>query len=44
MRSLRRRLLISLWIAVLAVGVVSAAVAYLQVSRQAKGLLDNQLA
>ncbi len=43
MRSLRRRLLVALWIAVSCIGAVSALIAYLQVSHQAKGLLDNQL-
>jgi signal transduction histidine kinase len=41
MRSLRGRLLLSLWIAVGVIAVLSAGVAYLQVSRQAKVLLDN---
>jgi two-component system OmpR family sensor kinase len=41
--SLRRRLLVSLWIAVTGVAVASALIAYLQVSRHAKGLLDGQL-
>ncbi len=43
MISLRRRLLISLWLAVLGVGAVSATVAYFQVSREARYLLDSQL-
>ncbi len=44
MNSLRTRLLVALWVAVGCVGILSALVAYVQVSRQAKGLLDNQLA
>ena len=43
-RSLRRRLLVALWIAVCCVGALSAVTAYLQMSHQAKGLLDTQLA
>jgi two-component system, OmpR family, sensor kinase len=43
MRSLRRRLLISLWIAIASVAVVSAALAYFEVRAHAKGLLDEQL-
>ncbi len=43
MKSLRRRLLVALWVAVCIVGALSAGIAYLQVSQQAKGLLDNQL-
>ncbi|MBS0387079.1 MAG: two-component sensor histidine kinase, partial [Proteobacteria bacterium] len=43
MISLRRRLLVSLWIAVSVVGVVSAALAYRYVNRETKELLDNQL-
>jgi signal transduction histidine kinase len=42
-KSLRRRLLVALWIAVCIVGALSAGIAYLQVSQQARGLLDNQL-
>jgi two-component system, OmpR family, sensor kinase len=42
-KSLRRRLLVALWIAVCCVGALSAVIAYLQVSHQAKGLLDIQL-
>jgi len=42
-RSLRRRLLLSLWVSVVAVAVVSASIAYVQVSNRAKGLLDAQL-
>jgi two-component system OmpR family sensor kinase len=42
-RSLRRRLLISLWVAVTGVAVASAVIAYFQVSRRAKHLLDGQL-
>jgi two-component system, OmpR family, sensor kinase len=42
-RSLRRRLLVALWIAICCVGAVSALVAYQAVSHQAKDLLDNQL-
>lgn len=44
MKSLRRRLLISLCIAVSVVGTVLAGIAYRQVNHQAKDLLDNQLA
>src|SRR5215470_1810242 len=43
MRSLRGRLLLSLWIAVSVIAVLSAAVAYHQVRRQARELLDDQL-
>lgn len=43
MRSLRRRLLVALWIAVSCVGALSAVIAYLQVSHYAKDLLDSQL-
>jgi len=43
MKSLRRRLLVSLWIAVTVVALVSAAFAYFQVSQHAKDLLDGQL-
>jgi two-component system, OmpR family, sensor kinase len=42
-KSLRRRLLVALWVAVCCVGALSAVIAYLQVSHQAKGLLDTQL-
>jgi len=41
--SLRRRLLLSLWLAVSAVGVISAALAYRYVNRETKNLLDSQL-
>src|SRR5476651_1998263 len=43
MRSLRRRLLVSLWIAASLVAVVSASIAYFQVRLRAKQLLDIQL-
>ena len=43
MRSLRGRLLISLWVAVGVIAVISAAVAYVRVSSQAKVLLDGQM-
>ena len=43
MISLRRRLLVSLWIAVSVVGAVAAMLAYRQVDRETKDLLDNQL-
>ncbi len=43
MRSLRRRLLISLWVAVSTVGVLSAILAYRQVNSEAKDFLDHQL-
>lgn len=43
MRSLRRRLLISLWVAVSTVGVLSALLAYRQVNSETKDLLDHQL-
>ncbi|MGH8252903.1 MAG: histidine kinase dimerization/phospho-acceptor domain-containing protein, partial [Steroidobacteraceae bacterium] len=43
MKSLRRRLLVSLCIAVAVVGGVSAGIAYQQVNHQTKELLDNQL-
>lgn len=43
MRSLRGRLLISLWIVISVVGVISAGISYRQVSREMKELLDNQL-
>src|SRR5215475_2999485 len=43
MRSLRGRLLLSLWIAVSVLAVLSAAVAYVQVRHQARQLLDDQL-
>jgi two-component system OmpR family sensor kinase len=43
MRSLRGRLLLSLWIAVCVIAVLSAGVAYVQASHQAKRLLDNQM-
>lgn len=43
MRSLRRQLLISLWVAVSTVGVLSAILAYRQVNSEAKDLLDHQL-
>jgi two-component system, OmpR family, sensor kinase len=42
-RSLRRRLLVALWIVVSCVGALSAVIAYREVSHQAKYLLDNQL-
>jgi signal transduction histidine kinase len=41
--SLRRRLLLSLWLAVSIVGTASALFAYYQVNRETKELLDNQL-
>jgi len=44
MKSLRRRLLVSLCIAVLVVGSGLAGIAYRQVNRETKELLDNQLA
>ncbi len=43
MKSLRRRLFFALLVAVCAVGALSAVVAYQQVNRQAKVLLDSQL-
>jgi two-component system OmpR family sensor kinase len=43
MKSLRRRLMVSLWIAITLVAVLSAAFAYVQVSNRAKDLLDGQL-
>lgn len=43
LRSLRWRLLLSLWVAVSLVGIVAAALAYRKVSAEAKGLLDNQM-
>ena len=43
MKSLRRRLLVALWIAVSCVGALSAVIAYVQVSHYAKDLLDSQL-
>jgi two-component system, OmpR family, sensor kinase len=42
-KSLRRRLIVTLWIAVTCVGAASAVIAYLQVSYQARVLLDSQL-
>ncbi|MBS0580580.1 MAG: two-component sensor histidine kinase [Proteobacteria bacterium] len=44
MTSLRRRLLVALWIAVCGVGALSALIAYWQVDREANALLDHQLA
>ena len=43
MRSLRRRLLISLWGSVGAIAVISAGVAYIKINSQARALLDDQL-
>ncbi len=43
LKSLRWRLLLSLWVAVAVVGVIAAAIAYRKVNTEAKGLLDNQL-
>jgi two-component system, OmpR family, sensor kinase len=43
MRSLRGRLLLSLWIAVSVIAVLSATVAYQEVRREARELLDDQL-
>lgn len=43
MISLRRRLLLSLWLAVSVVGVISAALAYRYVNHETKDLLDSQL-
>ncbi len=42
-KSLRRNLLVSLWIAVSILAIVSSGIAYLQVSKHAKELLDSQL-
>jgi two-component system OmpR family sensor kinase len=42
-KSLRRNLLVSLWIAVSVLAIVSSAIAYVQVSKHAKQLLDSQL-
>src|SRR5690348_2760322 len=43
MKSLRRQLLLSLWLAVLLVAAISAVLAYYRVNGQAKDLLDSQL-
>jgi two-component system, OmpR family, sensor kinase len=43
LKSLRWRLLLSLWAAVSVVGVIAAAIAYHKVNAEAKGLLDNQM-
>ena len=43
MNSLHRRLTVSLWVALLAVGSLSAAFAYLHAERDTRALLDDQL-
>jgi len=41
--SLRRRLIVSLWLALLVVGTVSAAFTYLQTQRETNDMLDHQM-
>ena len=43
MTSLRRRLIVSLWLALLVVGTVSAAFSYLQTRSETNGMLDYQM-
>ncbi len=43
MTSLRRRLIVSLWLSLLVVGTVSAAFSYLQTRREMNGMLDQQM-
>ncbi len=43
MTSLRRRLIVSLWLVLLIVGAVSAAISYCQTRRETNGMLDYQM-